>query len=211
MSKTLKTVLAASVLASAFAAPAALAEVTGNIGVTSNYIWRGVTQTNDGPAISGGIDYAHASGLYAGTWASNASWTVPVSYELDAYVGYAGEMGAIGYDVGYIAYMYPNASANDFNELYVGASFGDLSAMVSLDTENSNTYVEAGYDFALPGDWGVGLHVGSYTLDAGTDYTDYAVTFSKDDFSFALSDTSENAANGQSDNYRVAASWSKSF
>lgn len=45
-----------------------------NIGVVSNYMWRGVTQTQDGPAIQGGLDYNHPSGFYVGTWASNVDW-----------------------------------------------------------------------------------------------------------------------------------------
>ncbi len=48
--------------------------VSANIGVVSNYIWRGVTQTQDGPAVQGGLDYAHPSGFYAGLWASNVDW-----------------------------------------------------------------------------------------------------------------------------------------
>jgi len=45
-----------------------------NIGVVSNYIWRGVTQTGDQAAVQGGLDVAHESGFYAGTWASNIDW-----------------------------------------------------------------------------------------------------------------------------------------
>ena len=45
-----------------------------NIGAVSNYMWRGVTQAQDGPAVQGGLDYAHASGFYAGTWVSNVDW-----------------------------------------------------------------------------------------------------------------------------------------
>src|SRR3977135_2089821 len=48
--------------------------ITGNVGLFSQYIFRGLTQTNRNPAVQGGFDYAHSSGLYAGTWASNISW-----------------------------------------------------------------------------------------------------------------------------------------
>jgi hypothetical protein len=47
-----------------------------NIGAVSNYMWRGVSQTQDGPAVQGGLDYAHSSGFYIGTWASNVDFTV---------------------------------------------------------------------------------------------------------------------------------------
>ena len=56
------------------AAPAAPNPFAGNIGVTTDYIFRGVTQSQHKPAVSGGLDYTHSSGLYAGTWLSNQSW-----------------------------------------------------------------------------------------------------------------------------------------
>ncbi len=63
---------------SAGAVQAAMAEgphsISANIGAVSNYIWRGVSQTQDGPAVQGGLDYAHSSGFYLGTWASNVDW-----------------------------------------------------------------------------------------------------------------------------------------
>lgn len=56
------------------AAPASPHTFTGNVGFVSQYIFRGLSQTNGGPAIQGGLDYSHASGFYAGTWLSNISW-----------------------------------------------------------------------------------------------------------------------------------------
>ena len=62
----------------AFAAYAGAADASGsltsNVGVSSQYVFRGLAQTNERPALQGGADYAHASGLYAGTWLSNISW-----------------------------------------------------------------------------------------------------------------------------------------
>ena len=57
-------------------APAAAPEhtLTGNVGLFSEYIFRGIAQTAGKPALQGGFDYGHASGFYLGTWASNASW-----------------------------------------------------------------------------------------------------------------------------------------
>jgi len=82
----------------------AQAELTGNVGLTSNYIWRGVTQTDDAAAISGGIDYGHDVGIYLGTWISNT--TSAVGPETDLYIGFAKDIGDFGFDVGYISYMY---------------------------------------------------------------------------------------------------------
>src|SRR5215210_6725440 len=104
------------------AAPAPTPEhnFTGNVGLFSQYIFRGLTQTNRHPAVQGGFDYAHSSGFYAGTWASNISWlrenasftgpggvTVPNgtygeggSLEWDFYGGYKGTIKDFSYDVG---------------------------------------------------------------------------------------------------------------
>ncbi len=78
----------------------AQAGVSANIGVASNYIWRGVTQTNNQAAVSGGIDYEHDSGFYAGTWVSNASWTATASQEQDIYAGFGLTAGGVDIDLG---------------------------------------------------------------------------------------------------------------
>jgi uncharacterized protein (TIGR02001 family) len=121
-----------------------------NIGVVSNYSFRGITQTNYGGAVQGGVDYAHKSGFYIGAWASNVKWVKDVNgaskgdYELDLYGGYKGELvPGLGYDVGFITYQYPgndsgaigtpgslttagfsNASTK---EVYVGLTYGVTS------------------------------------------------------------------------------------
>ena len=67
------------------------AEVTANMAASSNYYWRGVTQSADQAAISGGVDYANEAGFYAGGWASNIDFgpTTSASYELDLYAGFS--------------------------------------------------------------------------------------------------------------------------
>ena len=98
------------------AAPASPHTFTGNVAAVSNYVFRGITQSGGDPAIQGGFDYSHASGLYAGTWASNVSWvtdnisTASNSYELDLYAGYKGSLPAdFGYDLGVLTYIYPGS------------------------------------------------------------------------------------------------------
>ncbi|GEA10027.1 hypothetical protein KUL49_04020 [Alteromonas sp. KUL49] len=83
-----KTLLAAAISsATLMTALPTYAEVTANAAVANNYIWRGLTQTTNEPAVSGGIDYASESGFYAGTWASNVSYESDdiYSYEHDVY------------------------------------------------------------------------------------------------------------------------------
>lgn len=101
-------------------APASPHSVTFNVGATSDYIFRGVTQTQHDPALSGGVDYSHASGFYAGAWLSNQKWVETgttggsgdqfksdSNLELDLYGGFKGSLPAeVGYDVGLIHYHY---------------------------------------------------------------------------------------------------------
>jgi uncharacterized protein (TIGR02001 family) len=93
--------------------------VSANIGVASNYVWRGVTQTMDDPAVSGGLDYAHESGLYAGTWISNIDWgDGSPNYELDLYGGFGGSVNPdFSYDINGIYYAYPDGRESDFAEI----------------------------------------------------------------------------------------------
>ena len=95
---SLKTLAAGSALAmSVMALPTHAGEWSANAAMTNNYIWRGLTQTENEAAIQGGIDYAHESGFYAGTWVSNVNYgpSDVYSYEHDLYAGFAFETGAV--------------------------------------------------------------------------------------------------------------------
>jgi len=112
-----------------------------NLGLYSQYIFRGLTQTDTKPAIQGGVDYSHSSGFYLGAWASNISWLEDggmydgSSLELDIYGGYRNTIGesGIGYDVGLLNYIYPGSKtaagrANaGFDDPYTLEAYGALS------------------------------------------------------------------------------------
>jgi len=223
--KKLHKIIAASLLASATTAGSgvALAEspLTANVGVTSNYIWRGQTQNDDGAAVSGGIDYAHASGAYIGTWVSNLGNdddpATQTNYEQDIYAGYAFDAGPVGLDVGYIKYMYPIGDAqSDFDELYVNASFQMFSAGVALTTSKESgsfeddTYMFVGAEFEVKKGLTLGLTYGDYDFDdpSSTDYSHIQVSLSKDDFTFAYEDADLTGVNGDP---RFTVSWSHSI
>lgn len=168
----------------------AQAELSGNISISNNYLWRGLTQTQDQPAISGGLDWSHDSGFYVGTWVSNVEYASDdaFSYEHDIYAGFAGETdGGISYDIGYLYYNYNTEANFDFSEIYGSIGYGGLSltAYVLVDTEASEsdgigiigeeydfgfgeaTYVSLDYGFGMPNVEGVdiGLHVGYHDGD----------------------------------------------
>jgi len=119
--------------------------ITGNVGVFSDYRFRGISQTRLGPALQGGFDLAHKSGFYLGNWNSNVSsdqfWS-GAGLEIDLYGGYKTTLAGIGLDVGTIYYYYPNAGVRsttstrvvekyDNHEVYFGLSYGPLSFKTS--------------------------------------------------------------------------------
>ena len=116
----------------------AQAEITTNLGATSDYRYRGISQTQNAPAIQGGIDYTNKNGFYAGNWNSSVSSLVYANgagIETDLYAGYKKEIKGITLDVGSYNYFYPRASVNktnyDTREVYVGAAKGPVSIKVS--------------------------------------------------------------------------------
>ena len=99
------------------------AAVSANVSFTSDYIWRGMTQS-DAPAIQGGFDFEAESGFYAGIWGSNVNFNNGAGSELDYYFGYATEVGSVGVDVGYISYEYIDSTPDaTFDETYLGLSY----------------------------------------------------------------------------------------
>ena len=88
--------------------------LSGNLGIFSDYRFRGVSQTNKLPAIQGGVDLALKNGLYLGNWNSNVDSTMynGASIEMDFYGGYKATFGDFGLDVGGIYYYYPGTGAN---------------------------------------------------------------------------------------------------
>lgn len=112
------------------------AQVTGNLGLTSDYRFRGISQTQNAPAVQGGIDYSHSSGLYVGNWNSSVSsevYTNGAGVESDLYAGYKKDVyKGITIDVGSYNYFYPRATASrtgsnfDTYEAFAGVGYKDM-------------------------------------------------------------------------------------
>lgn len=168
-----------------------------NVGLVNDYRFRGYSQTNMRPAIQGGFDYAHASGLYIGNWNSNVSDDLfpGGSIEMDFYAGYNKSFGDIGLDAGVLYYYYPGSHAAkggtiDNTEVYLGLSYGPFSAKYShgvsdffgVPHSKNNFYVELNADFDLGNGWGLAAHVGYQKLrnDAFNNYVDYSLGVIKD-------------------------------
>lgn len=121
--------LASLALLPAVAAAQPSLPITGNVTIASDYRFRGISQTYLGPAVQGGIDYAHPNGVYLGNWNSSVSsevYTGGSGIEMDFYAGYKRVFGDLGIDVGTVYYHFPKAktAGDDFHnwEVYAGAS-----------------------------------------------------------------------------------------
>ncbi len=168
------------------AIPASDHTFTANAGLASNYVFRGISQTVDKPALQGGFDYAHASGFYAGIWGSNVSWIIgsgatgDAGLELDTYAGFKSSFaGDFSYDVGFVRYNYPGSytppatyAKADTDEVYGAIGYKWLSAKYSralgqfltVPGASGTSYLEANASYPV-GDSGVtlGAHYGKQT------------------------------------------------
>jgi uncharacterized protein (TIGR02001 family) len=206
----LKNKLLVAALASAFALPVlaedapAASPFSSNVSLTSNYLYRGLSQSGAKPALQGGFDYANSNGVYVGTWGSSISWisdagaATNAGLELDTYAGYKGTAGAVSYDVGFLRYNYPGAYIAPFvkadtNEVYGALTYSIVTVKLSdslgdtFGTANAkgSTYLEVNATYPVPDStFTLAAHYGKQKF-AGTGndiytYADYKLTVSKD-------------------------------
>lgn len=180
--------------------------VSANVLLGSDYIFRGVSQTDNNPTIQGGVDYGHSSGFYAGAWASNVDFDDPdFSSEYNIYGGYSNEFGetGIGYDVGMLRYIYPGVGGDaDFNEAYASLSYSFFTFGIAHTTNVFNvgedaTYYNLGFEYGLPYEITLAAGIGYSDFDdepsSGDSYADYLISVSKTiadlDFAITWTDT----------------------
>lgn len=166
----------------------AMAAVTSNFTVTSDYVFRGLSQTADqGPAVQGGLDYSHDSGLAMGTWLSNttAAWGV----EADLYGGYTFKVNEdLSIGLKYIYYHYTRYSTGSESEYNFNISsvvnFNFYYADEWFGVESSYMYFNLAKSFEVAKDLSVGLSVGYLMLDKEEvadykNFVDYKISLDK--------------------------------
>ncbi len=212
-----KLLLTAAVFA-CFAPPAFAAEpesphsFSGNLTLASDYRFRGISQTFKHPALQGGFDYAHSSGIYLGNWnstISSAQFGNTAGIEMDFYGGYKFNLAPdLAADVGVLYYYYPGASIGatgeryNNTELYFGASYKWFSAKYSYNVSDffglnassggangdskGSGYLDLNANFEVADKTTLGLHVGHQWVNnyGNLNYTDYKIGVSRD-FGFA--------------------------
>ena len=170
--------------------------VSSNVGLYSDYLFRGISQTGGSkPALQGGIDYSHASGLYVGVWGSNISWvsdaggvtfprsTSAASLEVDTYIGFGSSIAEdVNYDVGFLRYNYPGvyaagATKADTNEIYGAIGWKwlalkysrSLSDTFGVSNASGSNYIDLTVSYAIE-DSGItlGAHYGQQKYKGST-------------------------------------------
>lgn len=213
MSKLTSAILAGSFLVAGMSAAAEEAAspvtVTGSATYTTDYLFRGISQTSNNAAVQAAMTFSHESGLYFGLWGSSIA-SGAGGLELDTLLGYAGKAGDVGYDVGVMRYNYPGLNDNtlgvtdaagnpvdaDYDEVYASVSFAGAKLGVNYSPDyfaesDQFLYVFASYATEVSG-VGLSASVGLNTFDdtaamaqalgyGGSDdsYIDYKVAVSK--------------------------------
>jgi uncharacterized protein (TIGR02001 family) len=199
--------------------------LTANVGVYSQYVFRGLAQSNERPALQGGFDYSHDGGFYAGTWFSNVSWFADTnagnssSLEWDGYVGFRKALPAgVTADVGYLRYEYPGSfpalpagtvkPATD--EVYLGLSWRwasleyshGLSDLFGVEDSDGGHYVDLTVTVPVRENLALALHAGRQSFAGASAYarlagTDNDTLYGYEDYRATLS-------------YSLGAGWSAS-
>lgn len=176
--------------------------------LTSDYDYRGVTQSDENPALQASFDYSHeASGWYIGAWASNVKFPgYDGRLEVDLTTGFAGTTeGGLDWDAGLVWYTYPTSEASetkskilDYPEIYASLGYGPFHGKIwySNDfggTDETGLYVDLNGTFPLPNNFSILTHVGHSSGDAidvlyNDSYFDYSagIGYSAGNFELAL-------------------------
>lgn len=161
--------------------------VSANAALVSEYRFRGVDLSGGDIAIQGGVDASHDSGFYVGTWGSSLDEdTVGYGHtELDVYGGWSGDLAeGIGFDVGAIYYLYPNAGPGSFSyiEFYssVSGNIGPAEATVGVAYAPEQDSLGSDDNLYIYTDFGLGIGDTPISLTAHLGYTDGFLTFTND-------------------------------
>ncbi|MDQ8038552.1 MAG: TorF family putative porin [Pedobacter sp.] len=151
--------------------------VAGSVALTSDYFYRGVSQTSSTSAIQGSFTLNHSSGLYASVWSSSIGFAQ--GQELDPSIGFAGKAGELGYDIGVLEYGYPGERTLGFREVYgslsyMGGKFGLAYSDDFFGGTGASIYTYLDYGTTV-GPVGLVAHVGlnKFDEDAMSNYDGY--------------------------------------
>ncbi len=165
--------------------------ITGSVAATSDYVFRGYSQTQNDPAIQAGVTLSLPNGLYAGAWASNVKFNAgdKADAEVDFSSGYAGVIDKLSYDIGAIYYAYPDARSGlsyDYWEAAAKVSY-DFAPVVwsagfyytpdNFGGTKDGIYVTTGVKVPFAEKWTVDANIGRAEVNPayGADYVDWNI------------------------------------
>ncbi len=196
------------------ATPALAVEVTGNAGVVSEYVFRGIPSSDGSAAAQGGLDVAWDSGFYLGTWGSRVDFAGSDGIEIDLYGGWGGSYEDFSYGIGATLYTYTDDADEDYTEINLSAGWkwftidyaiGEYEALGGPDVDYDHFSITAEYEglYAKYGSNGDDLWMGVdsdyYELGYGgtasvgdEDLFDYSISFVASDKGLLVGSMSEN-------------------
>jgi len=192
----LTTLAASMVLLGLSASKVAAVELSGDVTFASDYAFRGISQTEEAPALQGGLSLSDESGFYLSVWGSNVDFLAEGTLELDVMLGWSGDINDDwSTDVGIMRYGYPNAEidGSNFYEVYGSLSYKDLTFGLAYSDDyyaNSGNfiYAYANYSYALTENLTLDLHVGQNEYDdSSASYLDWSVAISTEVLGAGLS------------------------
>jgi uncharacterized protein (TIGR02001 family) len=171
---------------------------SGTLALTSDYVFRGISQTGQEPALQGGVEFVHASGFYAGAWGSNVGWLsdlstdearISSSVEVDVYGGYRGKFGErVTFDTGLYTYYYPGDYPHGFvrpytTEAFFGIGVGvfalkywhSLTNLYGFADSHGSGYLDAAVNVPFATTWVFNAHAGHQRVRgiSAASYTDW--------------------------------------
>ena len=186
MKMRLKNLVGATMFTGIMLAGAAHADgvFSGSVALTTDYVFRGITQSRSDPAIQGSFDYTNGS-FYAGVWGSSINFGGDESLEADVYSGFRPSLGPVAFDLGVIGYFYPGAADDaaelDYIEAKLGASITPVehltlgaTAYFSPDFTGETgeaLYTEASAAYAFTEAFSVSGALGNQEIDEAVDYS----------------------------------------
>lgn len=236
--KFYKTLIASALLAATGTVQAI--ELSANVAAQSNYLFRGVTQTDDGAAVSGGIDMGTDTPFYLGTWMSNVDFGDggDETVEVDLYGGIGGDIGTTGlsYDLSAWYYWYPGGDHNqlDYAEASGSLGYGWFTASIAYtfwaDAGGKHSFNsgDAYYSLSVAPPWEyqgftTSAMIGTYQFDDDGDcrecdfnYTNWGISVAKDagdfgSFSVNYEQTDDKNDATASDDPQFWVGWAKGF
>ena len=184
MKKTLvNSAVAGALMVGTAGLSTAKAELEFNVGVFSDYILYGTSESGNNAVVQGGVDYGHESGFYVGTWWSTLG--AGEGQEVDLYLGYEFGAGDVDFDIGYVYYYYPALDDADFGDIVASVGFGPVYASVNyaIHADDSDvkgsTFYAIGGEFELMPSLSLGAEIGYADPNEGDDWTFWSLGLTK--------------------------------